>query len=181
MAFSGEATWYAIVVHVLNEFLYAGASRLESEVSDFLEAVYDNNIVSRATPWPFGGGLIDVVWSSARLPERQVTRDFWNQYVTLQVAQTGMRRAMRVQVLRPGLDNIRETMRALVAELWISINQAERRTLEIPELRHPRRAFILLFGRLDTDADYVRKVAKMLRHHGWQQRAIRGYYAAMVE
>ena len=85
---------------------------------------------------------------------------------------------MQVQVLRPCLDNIRDTMRAFVAELWISINRADR---SLEEIREPRASFVLLFGRSDTDANNVRKLAEMLRHYGWQKRAIRGYYVAMVE
>ena len=41
MAFSGEATWYAIVAHVLHEFVYAGVQRLEQEAQNLQRAMID--------------------------------------------------------------------------------------------------------------------------------------------
>ena len=115
MAFSGEATWYAIVAHVLHEFVYAGVQRLEQEAQNLQRAMIDGG--------PDWGVCPEHQGVFRQIPLRTLIQIGWTDLAT--TLSSWPRRP--VLALRANLDATRDGLRAYTRRLRTAIGRIMRR------------------------------------------------------
>ena len=111
MAFSGEATWYAIVAHVLHEFVYAGVQRLEQEAQNLQRAMIDGG--------PDWGVCPEHQGVFRQIPLRTLIQIGWTDLAT--TLSSWPRRP--VLALRANLDATRDGLRAYTRRLRTAIER----------------------------------------------------------